>query len=643
MTDEEIIDSRNTLPSPTPEGVISFLSGSFINGIGKVYASRIVENTGLKIIEENFDFKTLFQIPGIPEKNIISLVDSLSGLKLPRKTLALLYSTGLRDADIKKIISHYGSRVEKVIGFDPYDMVENVWKFSFFSADKIGKFIGIKNDDPRRIKGALLTSVKFYAEEGNLFATESQILQTASRITGVEPSKILPEIENLTEEKRLMKNLGGYYLPVYYKAEKEAAKKILHLLDKKEEDQIEYEIPAEDIHGNILSDNQRKAIETVLKNKVTVITGGPGTGKTTALNGIIKLFLDWNKKVILTAPTGRAAKKMSDLTGEEAKTIYRLLGYSMGKGYSHKKFEADLLVIDEASMLEQVLFNHLLKALGDETKVVLVGDIDQLPAIGAGSVLKDMIDSGKIPVVRLDENFRQKKGSLIAENAIKIKNGAIPEKDPAEDFILIEENTTDRIRNRLFSLVSKEIPSYTGIEPKEIQIVTPQQEGPLGAKLLNQELQEILNPDSPELKKGVKKFRLGDRVVQTLNSSERGVFNGETGWISEINPDLKYLTVTFFDGKTSRYGLQDLKELSLSYATTVHKLQGSETDYMILVLSSLHRQLLYRNLLYTGVSRAKKLCVLVGEGKAIELAIATADKSDRNSNFKNLLKKEQTH
>lgn len=617
------------------EGIERFLASGFIKGIGKIYAKKITDLFGRRIIDPDFDFENnLRQISGLGDNKITEIKESFNKLKIDPKVFALLYSAGMKDIEVEKVVSHYGKRLAKVIEWDPYDMVENVWKFSFFSADKIGKFISIPKDDPRRIRGAILTSIKFYAEEGNMFATEKQTLQTASKIAGVEFEKIKPEIDALVNDKRIVKSLDGLYLPVYFKAEEEAAEKIKSLVAHPLEYELPDNLPQTDIYGNLLSEGQKKAIEKVLQNQVSVITGGPGTGKTTTLKGIINLFLDMGKKVVLAAPTGRAAKRISDLTGEEAKTIHRLLGYSMGKGYRNKQFDTDILIIDEASMLEQVLFNHLLQALKEGTKVVLVGDPDQLPAIGAGNVLKDMIDSGTIPVINLYENFRQKEGSLIAENASIIKEGRVPQKIPSQDFIFVEENNAGSIHNRLMHLVAEELPSYTSISPKDIQIVTPQQEGPLGAKQLNIDLQEKINPDALELRRGTKRFRLGDRVMQTSNSSQRGIYNGETGWISKLDPESKFLEVTFYDGKKSVYGIKDLKELSLAYATTVHKLQGSETDYMVLVMTSSHRPMLHRNLLYTGVSRAKKLCVVLGEERALETAVTTTDKNKRNSNFK---------
>ena len=627
-----------SLPQPTEEGVVNFLASPYTKGIGPVYAKKIVDKFGKEILNPDFDFLSrLKDIPGLGEQKIAELNDSLTKLKVPVSLLAFLYSSGLSDAEVEKMVSHYGKRLEKILKVDPYDMVENVWKLSFFTADRLGKFMGIKSEDSRRLRGALLTSVKIYAEEGNMFATKEQALLTASRIAGVPQEKIEPEIKALVDDGRLVKNMDGLYLPVYYKAEKEAAEKILAMINKESEDLPEMCIPHKDIKGNLLSEDQKNAIATVLKNKVTIITGGPGTGKTTTVKGIINMLLDLNKKVTLVAPTGRAAKRMSELTGEEAMTIHRLLGYSLGRGYKNKRLKTDILIIDEASMLEQVLFNHLLQALDEDTKVVLVGDTLQLPAIGAGNVLADLINSDAVPVINLTENFRQGDGSLIAQNAETIKEGKVPETVPGSDYVYVEEKNAKTLHDRLLSLIAEEIPAYTSIDAKDIQLVTPQQEGPLGAKQLNIELQERINPDAPELKRGIKRFRLGDRVMQTTNSSERDIYNGEVGHISRVDTEANILEVSFNDGKKSIYGLKDLKELSLAYATTVHKLQGSETDYMVLLLTTAHRPMLYRNLLYTGVSRAKKLCVVVGEEKALRLAVETTEKNQRNSNFKNRL------
>ena len=622
------------------DGIKAFLAGKFIKGIGTVYAGKIVKVIGPEILDSGFEFNRLKELmPELPQGKIDDLRNSMESLKFDPKMAAMLYSAGMKDTEVEKIMSHYGKKAEMALMEDPYDMVENAWKVSFFTADKLGKWLEISLDDPRRIRGALLTSVKFYAERGSLFANERQAIKTAASLTGAEEPEIAQQLEHLIKEERLIRSDSGIYLPVYFHAEKETARKLAALI-RYSEVPTKFDIPETDAEGNLLNLQQKEAIRTVRDHPVTVITGGPGTGKTTTVRGIVKLFEDMDRKVVLVAPTGRAAKRLSDLAGAEAKTIHRLLGYSMGRGYRNKRFDAGVLVIDEASMLEQVMFRHLLDALSSHTKIVLVGDTDQLPAIGAGDVLNDLIGSGAIPVVRLTENFRQKCGSDIAATAEAIRNGISPQKGDLKDFMFIEAENSEGIKDSLFRVLGKVIPEGFGVDAKDIQVVSPQQDGPLGTKELNVEIQKRVNPKGPELKSGQKILRLGDRVMQTVNSSDRNVYNGETGWISDVNEDSKEIEVTFYDGKILRYGRKNLKELTLAYATTVHKLQGSETDYMVLILSGIHKNLLYRNLLYTAVSRARKLCVLIGEQKAVDTALRNDSPAKRNSNLARRLRSE---
>lgn len=626
----------------TPEGLKAFLLGKYVKGIGRVYAGRIADAFGLDILRPDFDLASrLGEIPGLGETKIKDLTESWAELGEKIPYLVFLYSAGLSDVEIEKILSHFRRKSLAAALEDPYDLVENVWKFSFFSADKLGRLLGVSPDDPRRLRGAILTAVKFYAERGNMFATEEQAVKTASQLAGVEAEKVLPELRHLIAEERIVSSHDGLYLPVYYIAEKEAAEKLGSIIRAAAPgEEVEFDVPGHDIHGNRFSAGQLQAIETVMKNPVTVITGGPGTGKTTLIRGLIRLFDDMEKKVILAAPTGRAAKRISDLSGAEASTIHRLLGYSMGRGYRNKSFDADILIIDEASMLEQVLFNHLLQALKRGTKVVLVGDTNQLPAIGAGDVLNQLILSRRVPVVTLTENFRQQSGSGIARSAETIRQGGAPEGDAGGDFFTVESAGVAETRDKILSLLREDLPAIYGIEPRDVQIVTPQQEGPLGAKQLNIDIQESVNPGAPEIRRGLKRFRLGDRVMQTANDSRRKVFNGETGWISSLDPEAQTFEVTFHDGKKLTYDKSRFRDLTLAYATTVHKLQGSETDYMILLMSMAHRRMLYRNLLYTGVSRARRACVILGERRALEIAVDNKDVGVRNSAFKEMLNEE---
>lgn len=620
----------------TPEGLKAFLAGPYVKGIGKVYASRLADAFGLEILSPDFDFARIpGRVTGVNTTKAEEMRQSLAGLKFAPAVAVMLYSAGLSDVEVEKILSHYGRHAAKALLEDPYDMVENAWKVSFFTADKVGRLMGIPPLDPRRIRGAILTAVKYYAERGNMFATEEQTVHTAMALTGATEEEVKAQIRDLAASERIVISRGGVYLPVYYEAEKTAAEKIAALIRRNRHSGECHDIPATDNYGHPLNHSQREAIRTVMCNPVTVVTGGPGTGKTTTVKGIISLFGELGKKVVLAAPTGRAAKRLSTLAGADSKTLHRLLGYRMGRGYLHKRLDADILVIDEASMLEQVMFRHVLDALDHDTKIVLVGDTHQLPAIGAGDVLNDIIASGAIPVVELTENFRHKDGNRIAAAAESIKAGTGVPTGERENFRVIYEDGPHEILEKVIDLVGREIPARYGVDPKDIQVVTPQQDGELGAKELNVVIQQAVNPDGPEIRRGMKLFRLGDRVMQTSNSSQHDVYNGETGYISDIDEEGIRLEVTFYDGKKQWYGKERMRELTLAYATTVHKLQGSETDYMVLVLSGIHRRLLYRNLLYTGVSRARRLCVLVGEKRAVDAAVRNDVMAVRNSNFKN--------
>lgn len=619
----------------TEEGAVAFLASKWVEGIGEVYARRLVDKFGtdaVRILAE--EPEKAESVEGLGKTRVETAAESLKNIPYPADLLAFLFSCGLSDMEIGKIFGKYRKRTRDIVTKDPYGMVEYVWRFSFFSADKIGKRLGIPADDLRRLKGALLTGVKRFAEDGHLFATPDQAIALATSIAKVEPEKVRDAVKPLVESGRLVESKGGLYLPVFYKAEKEGAAKLRELASTAVEYFPVERLPRVSEEGHEYSEEQLSALETALNSPVSVLTGGPGSGKTTVLKGVIEAMEKEGKKVLVAAPTGRAAKRASNLTGADATTIHRLLGYRQGEGYNTKAIDTDMLIIDEGSMMEQVLFDHLLQALRPGTRVVLVGDVDQLPAIGAGDVLRDMIDSGKVPVARLSENFRQGEGSLIAAGARSINSGELPESDPERDFMMIEEESVKGIHDRILSLMAEELPSRYGIAPGDIQVVTPQQIGPLGARQLNIDLQARLNPSGPALRRGSTTMRLGDPVMQTANSRERGVYNGEVGRIVEVDTEGQKIKVEYSDGRESEYSRSELSELVLAYATTVHKLQGSEVRYMIFPVTMAHKPMLYRNLLYTGVSRATELCVLVGEEEALRYAVGNSPDSTRNSNFK---------
>lgn len=633
---------KNTTPNNilplSIEGVEAFLASHWVEGIGPTYAKRLVEQFGtdaLRILSEEPSKAEV--VPGLGASRLATASESLNNIPYPIDTLAFLFSCGLSDMFIERILDKYKKRAPKILAIDPYSMVEDVWQLSFFTADKIGRQLGIEKNDPRRLQGALVTAVKRYAEDGHLFATPEEATKLTADITGADQEEVYVQIEPVVESGRIVNSRGGLYLPVFYKAEKEGAAKLSELASTPIEPVKIEDIPTTDNSGHTYTRTQLEAIQKALNSPVMVLTGGPGTGKTTVLKGIIETLEKQGKKVILAAPTGRAAKRMTMLTGRHAMTIHRLLGYIQGHGYSNRKIDADALIIDEGSMMEQVLFNHLLQALKPGTRVLLVGDVDQLPAIGAGDVLRDMIDSKAVPIAHLDENFRQTEGSMIASGARAINSGEIPPSDPERDFMIIPEPSVKKIHDRIISLMTEELPKSPGISPMDIQVVTPQQIGPLGARQLNIDLQNKLNPDSPALRRGGTVMRLGDPVMQTANSRERGVYNGEMGHITKVDPEEQWLEVTYSDGHTSKYHRTELSELVLAYATTVHKLQGSEVKYMIFPITMAHKPMLYRNLLYTGVSRASNLCVLVGEEEALRYAVGNSPATTRNSNFKHRL------
>lgn len=635
MEEKGIIKPLNK-PQPDSEGIVAFLKSKFIPGVGEVFARRIFDTLGEKLHKlEDLSEEDFRQVTGIEEKGASAIVSAVKKLPFASDVLMFLFSCGLSYQEIIKILTRYGKHTEEVVLENPYDMVEDVWKFSFFRADKIGKVLGIAADDTRRLRGALLTAVKMHAEQGSLFATRPELFETASAISHIEKEKLAPELEYLIAEERLIDSLEGIYLPVYYNAEKETAEKLASLIaDTSCQQEVKFEIPDKDLEGHTFTNEQRNAILSSRDNPISIITGDPGTGKTTTVRGLIRLFEDEGKKVLLTAPTGRSTKKLEMMAGASAKTIHRILGFNRGKGYFKKQIDADVLIIDEASLLEQVLFNHLLHALPPKIKIVLVGDVGQLPPIGAGKVLEDLMDCGKVPVTRLTHNFRQQEGSVLATAIQNIKEGKLPVSSPDGDFIFIEETDAHTTREKLLDLVSHTLPDKFGVDPADIQVVTPQLEGELGTREINDELQRLLQKDSPTLSKGLKSFRLGDRVVQSENSSRRGIYNGETGKVVLVNPEERSITVAFSDGKISTYSVDDFGELSLAYATSVHKLQGTETDYVVMPLTMEHKKMLYRNLLLTAVSRARKCCVLIGEKSALETAVSDETMKNRNSNLK---------
>lgn len=621
----------------TKEGARAFLAGKRVEGIGPAYALRLVESLGTGAPRALLDDSARAAgISGIGRARAEAAAASIRKLPWDVDFLVFLYSCGISEIYIDRILSKYrGLAQDKMVG-DPYAAVGEVWRMHFQGADKIGHMLGISRDDPRRLRGALITAVNHYAEEGHLYATVPEAVSMAASLAGVEEGKVEAALPGLIESRRVVFSRNALYLPVFYHAETRAAHRLAEISRAPVAPIAAEDIPNAGSDGQPYTAQQKEAILKAVNSRIMVLTGGPGTGKTTVLKGIVDVFASQGEKVVLAAPTGKAVKRMEHLTGHEASTIHRLLGYREGQGYSRRHIEADVLIIDEGSMMEQVLFDHLLQAVSDRTRVIMVGDADQLPAIGAGDVLSQMIDSGEVPVSRLTENFRQDTAGHIAAAAHAINMGEVPA--PGGNLIIVPQTGTKSIHDTVIDYMTQRLPAEKGISPLDIMVVTPQQIGPLGARQLNRDLQDALNPDGLPVRRGTAEFRLGDPVMQTANSSQRGIYNGETGRIVAADSQAQSVTVRYSGDRQTVYSGRELSELVLAYATTVHKLQGSEVRHMIMPVTMQHKPMLYRNLLYTGVSRASDLCVLIGEPEALRYAVGNYPDSSRHSHFASRLR-----
>lgn len=497
------------------------------------------------------------------------------------------------------------------------------------------------------------------SDEGHCYATRDMLLHTGSELLTVEEALLSSALDRMIADddvktEKLQSEDGAdklaIYLPPFYYSEVGTAKRlheistapISFLIDSSE---LEKRVPA--MTGMQYDDVQMQAIRTAVEHKVMILTGGPGTGKTTTTLGIIKAFQLSNATIILAAPTGRAAKRMTEATGLEAKTLHRLLEVKPPDGYQRNEenpLEGDVLIVDECSMIDIMLMYHLLKAVPDTMTVFFVGDIDQLPSVGAGNVLRDMIDSGCFPVVRLSRIFRQAQTSRIIMNAHKINKGQMPDVSNGRntDFFFIERENPESAANEIVGLVRNRLPRHYRVKPQDIQVLAPMQRGIVGAAKLNQVLQDAVNPNSVSLHRGGYQYRLHDKVMQIRNNYDKEVFNGDIGVVVDVNLEDRELTVNF-DGRAVLYDVSELDELVLAYATTIHKSQGSEYPIVVIPVLMTHYVMLQRNLIYTGVTRAKKVLVIVGTKKALTLAVRNRKEQDRNTMLAVRIQKRMTN
>ena len=628
-------------------GIEKYLGSGLVKGIGPAYAKAIVSRFGLETIDviEN-DIERLLEVPRLGKKRMEKIRDSWEKQKDIKEVMVFLQGYGVSTAFAAKIYRKYEKESIAKVKENPYQLADDIWGIGFKTADSIASKMGYEKNDPRRCRSGILYALNELAEDGHVYAEPNQLVEAATKLLDAEEAPVRQALATMIETKDVIADNDVIYLPPFYHAENGSAKRLQSLLadtslfnsDIAAEPEAEYGVKS----GGIVYDEvQQAAIQKALDSKVMVLTGGPGTGKTTTTQGIIAAFKARHMSILLAAPTGRAAKRMTEATGMEAKTIHRLLEYNPMDGYKRNNenpLEGDALIVDECSMIDILLFYNLMKAIPSNMRLILVGDIDQLPSVGAGNVLRDIIDSQQISVVRLTRIFRQAQSSRIVMNAHAINAGHFPNiKNGLDtDFFFINQEDADEMVKLIIGLVRERLPKKYGYPPKEIQVLTPMQRGTVGAGNLNIELQNALNPTGLSLTRGGYTFRQGDKVMQIRNNYDKNVFNGDIGYITAVDTNERTLTVTF-DSRLVEYDITELDEIVLAYAVTIHKSQGSEFPVVVMPVTMKHFVMLQRNLIYTGITRAKKICVLVGTTKALAYAIKQNTVTKRNTKLKERL------
>lgn len=628
-------------------GIEKYLGSGLVKGIGPAYAKAIVSRFGLETIDviEN-EIERLLEVPRLGKKRMEKIRESWEKQKDIKEVMVFLQGHGVSTAFAAKIYRKYEKDSIAKVKENPYQLADDIWGIGFKTADSIASKMGYEKNDPRRCRSGILYTLNELAEEGHVYAEPEQLIEAAVKLLEAEETPVRQALASMMEANDVIADNDMIYLPPFYYAENGSAKRLQSLLSDKSlfnpdvaaEPEAEYGSKS----GEIVYDEvQQAAIQKALDSKVMVLTGGPGTGKTTTTQGIIAAFKARHMSILLAAPTGRAAKRMTEATGMEAKTIHRLLEYNPMDGYKRNEenpLEGDALIVDECSMIDILLFCNLMKAIPSNMRLILIGDIDQLPSVGAGNVLRDIIDSRQIPVVRLTRIFRQAQSSRIVMNAHAINAGQFPNiKNGLDtDFFFINQDDADEMVKLIMGLVRDRLPKKYGYSPKEVQVLTPMQRGTVGAGNLNIELQNALNPTGLSLARGGYTFRQGDKVMQIRNNYDKNVFNGDIGYITAVDTNERTLTVTF-DSRLIEYDITELDEIVLAYAITIHKSQGSEFPVVVMPVTMKHFVMLQRNLIYTGITRAKKICVLVGTTKALAYAVRNQTVSKRNTKLKERL------
>ncbi len=640
------VDSHSVRVPATVPGIKKYLASGLIKGIGPVMAARIVEEFGEKTLEViEHKPEELARIEGLGPKRLEMIKKGWADQREIRDMMIFLQTYGVGSGYAAKIFRQYGGNSISIVKRNPYRLATDIFGIGFNTADRIAEKLGFNKASTVRVEAGILYVMNQISEEGHVYYPYELLLERCQDVLQVDRDIVIEAFGTVVNQKKLVvedlnedlnrfaPNRKAVYLTGFHVSETGVAENLSHILSaRKNIRNVKVDKAVQWIQERIrlnLAQKQIEAVKGAISDKVMVITGGPGTGKTTIIKAVINIYEKFGAQILLAAPTGRASKRMSEATDYPAKTIHRMLGFSLHKGgfqrNQDRPLEVDVLILDEVSMIDIVLMHHLLKAVPKEATLIMVGDVNQLPSVGAGSVLKDIIESGMVPVVELNEIFRQAGESRIIVNAHRINNGLIPEFDPdrkgLEDFYFIEQEDPAQVLEIIKELVSNRIPRRFGLDPVDsIQVLSPMHKGIVGTGNLNAVLQKDLNPSRITLTRGDRIFKVHDKVMQVINNYEREVFNGDIGRITEIDPENQKVTVTF-DFMPVSYDYSDLDELILAYAISVHKSQGSEYPAVVIPILSQHYVLLQRNLIYTAVTRGKRLVVIVGSKKALAMGI----------------------
>ena len=659
---------EETLPA-TVFGIEKYLGSGLIKGVGPKYAKKIVAQFGIETLEViETDISRLQEVDGIGKKRIKMIRDSWERQKEIKNVMLFLQDHGVNTSFAAKIYRQYGNESLDKMKENPFQMADDIWGIGFKTADGIAQKLGFAKEAYVRLRSGIMYTLSNLADEGHVFAYQEQLIAKAAELLEAEESSIVMTLDQMIMDKDLICETVDYntdqaemkaiYLPAFYYAEAGVAGKLKRLAQSPATDRLWHALMdarqktgneslsidvskiQEKVHMEY-DEIQADAIRKAAVSKVMVLTGGPGTGKTTTTQGIIAAYRSFGLKILLAAPTGRAAKRMTEATGLEAKTIHRLLECKPPEGYQKNEnnpLEGDVLIIDECSMIDMILMNALLKAIPEGMRLILVGDIDQLPSVGAGNVLRDIIDSGVFPVVRLTRIFRQAQSSRIIMNAHAINEGKFPDISNGKntDFFYIEKEDPEEAVQEIVRLVKNNLPRYYKTPWNHIQVLTPMQKGIVGAANLNLALQEALNSQGDGLRRGGYLFRAGDKVMQIRNNYEKEIFNGDIGTVESVDLQERMLKVNF-DQHIIEYEASELDELVHAYATTIHKAQGSEYPIVVMPVLMNHYVMLQRNLIYTGITRAKKVLVIVGTRKALSYAVRNVTVTKRNTFLKERL------